>query len=367
MGNLILDSLEIRNFRNFEHLQIERLGRVNLIVGKNNVGKTSLLEALQIYAFRASFQSLLDILVKRKEIPLPYKNVNEMFLSLKYLFYGRGDMKPGLQPIQIGPRDGANGAVSIAVDWAITELDEQGTIHMRPLRAEDSYVLTNLTPRLVIRNSQQTVSVALTEGIPLNLLRLNAEVIHCLFIGASGLNSKQVAELWDTIALTELEGEVLAVLRILAPGVERLSIIGDAESRQERIPIVKIIGINEPVPLRNLGDGMQRILGVALALVNTKDGLLLVDDFENGLHYSVQSDLWRFIFRLAHHLNIQVFATTHSWDCIEGFQTAAQACKEDTEEESLLISLENRKSGVVAVPFNKEELRIVTRERVEVR
>ncbi|GAC1393566.1 MAG: hypothetical protein NVS4B11_00190 [Ktedonobacteraceae bacterium] len=46
MGDLILPSLEIRNFRGFHHLQIERLGRVNLIVGKNNIGKTSLLEAL---------------------------------------------------------------------------------------------------------------------------------------------------------------------------------------------------------------------------------------------------------------------------------------------------------------------------------
>ncbi len=48
MGNLILNSLEINSFRAFEHLQIERLGRVNLIVGKNNVGKTSLLEAIQL-------------------------------------------------------------------------------------------------------------------------------------------------------------------------------------------------------------------------------------------------------------------------------------------------------------------------------
>lgn len=63
MGDLILPSLEIRNFRGFRHLQIERLGRVNLIVGKNNIGKTSLLEALQLYAAKGDFSSVSDTLI----------------------------------------------------------------------------------------------------------------------------------------------------------------------------------------------------------------------------------------------------------------------------------------------------------------
>ncbi len=60
METLILNSLKIRNFRGFQHLQIERLGRVNLIVGKNNVGKSNLLEALQMYARRASTSTIIS-------------------------------------------------------------------------------------------------------------------------------------------------------------------------------------------------------------------------------------------------------------------------------------------------------------------
>src|SRR6266566_2394017 len=67
MGNLILNSLEIRGFRGFRHLQIERLGRVNLIVGKNNVGKSSLLEALQLYAVRGSPALIWELLRVRDE------------------------------------------------------------------------------------------------------------------------------------------------------------------------------------------------------------------------------------------------------------------------------------------------------------
>lgn len=72
MPNLILDSLEIRNFRGLQELRIERLGRVNLIVGKNNVGKTSVLEALRLYANPGSPEIHSDLLQSRDELdPAP--------------------------------------------------------------------------------------------------------------------------------------------------------------------------------------------------------------------------------------------------------------------------------------------------------
>jgi len=109
---------------------------------------------------------------------------------------------------------------------------------------------------------------------------------------------------------------------------------------------------------------MQRMLGIALALVNARNGLLLVDEIENGLHYSAQLDVWRLIFRLASLLNVQVFATTHGWDCIEAFQKAAQ---EDTQNEGVLIRLESKKDKIVATLFDERRLGIATREQIEVR
>src|SRR5438046_8038649 len=68
MSGLMLDSLQIEQYRLFEKLVIPRLGRVNLITGKNNVGKTSVLEALRLYATRAEPSTLLEILVGREEM-----------------------------------------------------------------------------------------------------------------------------------------------------------------------------------------------------------------------------------------------------------------------------------------------------------
>jgi AAA15 family ATPase/GTPase len=132
----------------------------------------------------------------------------------------------------------------------------------------------------------------------------------------------------------------------------------------ERIPMVKIINSDEPLPLYSLGDGMLHALGISIALVNAKDGILLIDEFENGLYYTVQPDLWQLIFQVARHLNVQVFATTHSWDCVEAFQKAAQ---EDTQNEGVLIRLESKKDKIVATLFDERRLGIATREQIEVR
>ena len=106
------------------------------------------------------------------------------------------------------------------------------------------------------------------------------------------------------------------------------------------------------------------MFGIALALVNAKDGMLLIDEVDTGLHYSVLPDLWKLIFEVAHRLNVQVFATSHSWDCIQAFQQAADANK---DEEGVLIRLEVQDGEVVPVTFDERMLNIATREHIEVR
>jgi hypothetical protein len=185
---------------------------------------------------------------------------------------------------------------------------------------------------------------------------------NCSFVLSQGLTLKDLGAYWDNTALTGLEDEVVAALQLIAPSIERVSLINDPLG-VERIPIAKIRGTAEPIPLRSLGEGMNRLLGIALALVNAQNGMLLIDEVESGLHYSVQSNVWRLIFETARRLNVQVFATTHSWDCIEAFQQAAH----EHPEEGLLIRLTEKKGDIVADVFDENELEIATREEVEVR
>lgn len=361
---LFLDSLEIRQFRTFEYLRIERLGRVNLIVGKNNVGKSSLLEALRLYAYQGAPAIIWQILDARDESlkPAPDKNDDEENLVsvVKHLFHGRHDIRSYPAQIRIGPIGSTDRTLSISLvkEKAVSLLREDERNGLRSSQIEEADTLF-----FGIRMDDQLVLYKLDSRAS----RLpESERLRCVSISANGVDTAEIGALWDSIALTNLEEEVLTALRIIVPEVERVSLVsGRSKFRSaERIPIVKAQGADEPVPLRSLGEGMSRLFGLAMALVNAKNGIFLVDEIESGLHYSVQSQVWRLVFEVAHRLNIQVFATTHSWDCLVAFQEAARACE---HEEGVLIRLLERNGKTITAQFDEGELAVVAHEGIEVR
>ena len=150
-NSLILDSLEIRHFRAFLHLQIERLGQVNLIIGKNNEGKTTLLEALWLYAERGSPTAIWQILRARNEskslLSQGVPNPQERLEALKTLFYGRQDITLNVypKPIEIGPYTSDDDALSIGVGWYKDKLNGGQLIGPRtPLLVGRRYGIVSL-------------------------------------------------------------------------------------------------------------------------------------------------------------------------------------------------------------------------------
>ena len=91
------------------------------------------------------------------------------------------------------------------------------------------------------------------------------------------------------------------------------------------------VGLSRPVPMGSLGDGICRLLSMALAFHEARNGVILVDEIENGLHHSKLKGLWQHVFRLAHAFDVQVFATTHSYECI----VAANNALTETESSDL--------------------------------
>jgi AAA domain, putative AbiEii toxin, Type IV TA system len=350
---LFLESLEIHRFRAFDHLIIERLGRVNLIVGKNNVGKSSLLEALWLYANQGHPIIVWKILEARDE--------------------GRGPERSPQLRLPTGEDQGVEDYVSSAkrLFHRVTDIDQQYTAQIGPSGVENRTLSISLgtesldfletAPTLKTHIDQQNNYYKLEVGY-YRLQDGNGE--RCVMVVANGLDTVTLEKFWDSIALTSLEDDVLNALRLIAPNVERVNMLTGRKRRNARTPVVKIAGMNEPVPLKSLGDGMNRMFGISLALVSARNGMLLIDELENGLHYSVQPNVWRLVFEVARRLNVQVFATTHSWDCIAAFQQASQEYEQD---EGILIRLIEKKGKIVADSFNENELEIAAREEIEVR
>ncbi|HVU65784.1 MAG TPA: AAA family ATPase [Ktedonobacteraceae bacterium] len=376
MGKLFLESLEIQNFRGFRHLQIEKLGRVNLIVGKNNIGKSSLLEALELYA-RPGYPELIGRFSRsRNELrggQSAENEVEEFLDALRYLFYGMEEIKGDSLPVRIGPVGKPDETLVLSLAWYLSELEQPGgTFIQRQLQPEEILSVDNPTPRLNVAIGQQSTNYSLVAAFGSRFrassLRNTGPRLpnkNCVSIGANGLNSESTVTLWENVTLTDLENEVIKALHLIAPGVKDLSFVGRAEGIRNPVPYVRIEDIDKPLPLGNLGNGMYRLLGIVLAIANAKDGILLIDEIENGIHYSVQSDLWKLIFRLARRLNVQVFATTHSWDSVEGLQQAAEA---EHQEEGMLIRLALQGENDIKVTlFDERRMEVAVRERIEIR
>jgi len=318
----VLKDFIVRNYRCFDELTLEKLGRVNLITGKNIVGKTALLEALRIYGSGASIDALWEIIASRNEHV--QRETGGGLRNLSRRTNGQ------YLPIAIGP---STRSINIAVKdrTSIRVESNEQTLYEAPLNR---------------------LTLDFVERVP----------VACRMIASQGLSSEDIDVLWDMLALTDLESEITASLRLLAPSVERITLLTN-RADSSRVPFVRLAGNRDPVPLKQLGDGMNRVFGIALAIANA-GACLLVDEIENGIHYSVLEQIWDFIFGAAARLEVQVFATTHSWDCVTAFQRAAKKAK---GEEGVLIRLERRRDRVVPTYFAEEELEIAAREQIEVR
>lgn len=371
---LLLDSLEIKGYRCFEHLTIEKLGRVNLIVGKNNVGKTALLEALWIYATRGKMATLISLLFSRDEISLYYENFSssqagnvrfqkeDLMLETGNLFFGRPKLDANSKElIYISSNDSS---VSVNTTRMIDE-DGKPTKDLSifeqiwRVRPTGLIIVSNLTEDGVEERSEfysfENLQSLMLEPSPINL--------PSNFVKSQILDNQSLVKIWDEALREGLEEKAIRFLQIVDPKIEYVNFVGRSENTALRYPIASNGGSSKRVSLKSYGEGLTRLLGIALALVQCKDGVLLIDEIESGLHYSILPDVWKLIFKTAKDLNVQVFATTHSKDCIEAFAQAAY----DSPEDGMLIRLERQGEKIVAKTIEEERLVDAVNYDVEVR
>lgn len=363
----MLPSLGIRNYRNLKHLDIEKLARVNLIAGKNNTGKTSLLEAVSLYAAGGSLDWVNILLKSRGDyhyISLPEQTYMPSILldsnikSYRSLFFQR-------------------------------PFDNQSSINIESLKSSASDGLTiRFDYQKRSESSAAIMNVALLVGYKRTLtdypLDTNMPSTIASWVRSSGIFSKEdaspapdfqfvgtkeslrynAAQLWSNIALKDEEDWVVEALKIIDPRVSRISFIDDKNGTNQKA-VVRMSDHEEILPLQSMGDGMNRILTIILALVNAGDSYLLIDEFENGLHHTVQEDLWKMIFKLAKELNVQVFATTHSDDCIRAFERVLNS--DGNESEGQYFRLERFGDVIKPIFYSPSELEVATDQNIETR
>ena len=363
--DLHLPNLTIRRFRGIQDLSIERLGRMTLIAGKNGVGKTTVLDAVRAYAARGHFSLLSSMLSERDEfVRMVDDDSNEFFgPDWDALCYG-WRIKPDI-PISIGTM-GSPGLVKFDSPRLNEEEARQWTRRIPEIAPGEELRYLRFTyagkvqSTLFFSSRRQVFQTTMMEEFE------RAPSIQCESLGPSLLDNAVIGRLWDRVALSDDEDSVVEALRLVfGEMVRRAAVIGDErKASYGRRVVVRMAGQERPVPLRSLGDGAVRLFGVALALANSQGGFLLIDEAENGIHYSLQRDFWRMVLLTAQANNVQVFATTHSWDCAAGF---AQAAVDAEDVEGALVRLERDGDTMRAVEYSERQLQVAAEQGIEVR
>ncbi len=367
---LKITSITLKEFRVFRDFKAAELGRVNLITGKNKSGKTSLLEALRLLSARAEPAALDAMLTCREDEWRRDREEDKTYALLRVLLSLFHDFpspagNPG--PLVIATQGEAH-PLNLELKFGRPDLDE------KVAGVKDEPPGSGIDNDLALQATTWEAADAHTRLYPLgqfdDLLPQRkssmppaGERFPCVLVGPdNGQKTTELAGLWDKIAHTPLKEPVVAALQLIEPGIETVSMTAGERSRS-RIAVVRSKHIPHPVPLRSFGDGMSRLFGIFLSLVNARGGLLLIDEFENGLHYTTQHKAWPMIFNLAEELDVQVFAASHSWDAIDAFQKAVAAAK----EVGALIRLTRVRNNIIPTVFNEKDLEVIARSRIEVR
>jgi len=187
------------------------------------------------------------------------------------------------------------------------------------------------------------------------------------FIRTEALDAIELQEFWESIALTEEENHVIESLRILEPRIDRIAFLSPRPYRYGSPSggvYVRLAGIDKRIPLGSLGDGIRHMLTLSLAVSRAPRGFVMVDEIDTGLHHSVMSDMWRVLIATAERLDVQVFATTHSLDCVRSLAWLAYSEPELCKSVRMHRVDSERSKSVV---YSPDEISVAAEQHVELR
>ena len=366
-------ALELNNFRSFKTLTLNGLTRINLLVGPNNCGKTSVLEAAEILLSAGNPRTLWRSLARRNERLLSSVETTQPStrpvreLDVSHLFHGHRLTQGSRLVIR-----GRNGTpLSVAYEIVPAYAADNDYQAELPLASTvDPGQLSALAIHDDIERGEARAVVPLSPSGGLSLEPLRRlwsskwrDITQPInFIGTEGIETYELSRAWDDIVLTPEESQVIQALQIIEPDIERLAFVADSGASSSIF--IKLKGSDARLPLGSMGDGVKRLLALAITMVRSAGGYLLFDEIDTGLHYSIMSEMWRLVVQTAKRLNIQIFVTTHSQDCVYALAWLYEQNPELAKE----ISLHRIDRGEpTTVAYSAREIEAAARHHLEVR
>lgn len=308
----MINELRIENFRGLKEIKLTELSTINLIVGTNNSGKTSVLEAIDVLLCS---KSEFDNQTRDGSVFRGIGNIDLPFTHLS---------EPNRQPSIFA----SFGYIDCTRQLLYTHKRSQLTV-VDPSTKMGSAVITNPND---LRKSTEFVNKVENLGMVLSI-STNLDSNHSLLQNYSAL------------AISDSENELFEILKKFEPRFERIDTLSNADGILTMYIRIKGAG---KVPIWLMGQGFIRLISIYTRIIAAKKKYILIDEIEQGMHYSNMSVLWSALALISKELDLQIFATTHSSDAIQ----SAASLSPEQQKLFKLVRLENQANHAVGRSFD---------------
>lgn len=350
-------NIEIRNFRGIDHLKIDDFSRVNVFVGQNSSGKSSILECL-----------LLMMGMSNPDLPQMVNSIRSRsysgFADLTYIFH-RLDLKTTPE-ISSELFDNSKRHLSLDLTYVFDEQSQVSLQNGQIPTSETKTFLNTLKMLFDVESKQQKNSFECS-------ITVNQQgLISGKKLAEGYLEKNSVAFLSADLSAGNPANDLVE----LAKRKRKDAVAGYMKRFDERITAVEILnnvayigmeGMDQLLAVNMMGDGLRRFLNIVAAAANPTNNIILIDEIDNGLHYSAYKKLWEAIFALATTTNKQVFVTTHSKETLSRLNEMLEENSAYQEDFSLYTLAKTPKKGYQAYKYTYEGLSGACENDVELR
>lgn len=349
--------ITIENFRGIDLLEIKDFAPINIFVGKNNVGKTSILEAIFLLSGMSNLPLALQINGRRGLQTLQQED------GLRYLFHNTSLDKQ----VSIKGHTGGGEVRRLAISPKLksVDMDIQGSSFSLATKTEQTKTLVGLIADYGIGDELKYHDELLTDKDPFEFKGREEyeESILCTFLSPVQRSNKSTQEEIDRLIKAKRKTDIVECLQLFDLRVRNL------ESSSSGI-FIEVDDVGELLPLGLLGDGMSKYLNIVASALVTKIGgsnVILLDEFENGLHYTAQRKLWSILRKIVQETGLQLFITTHSIEALRSLADEMEEADIDDDFMSLYTIDSTAKVGLQAYRYNAGGIRIAIENEIELR
>lgn len=346
------ENIQVRNFRCITRLDVDDLAQVNLFVGQNNCGKTTLLEAFFLLIGATNPELPAKVNIFRG---LPFVS-NDLWASYFYNLdstipieiIGQMSQSHNKQHLSIHPRQ----KKAIVIPNSGTDTLSFAGDSKRGLELDGLELHYKDSDSL----DTETVCKLSLKGKELVFEGYKEPPVRGIFVSPTTEFDWRIR--FDSIQQHKRTKKLISAIQLIEPRLSDLRLNASGV-------LVGDIGLASLIPFTLFGGGTARFLSIAMSMLDSPKGIVLIDEIESGLHYSVQQTVWEAVFAWANEFDVQVIATTHSYECIKAYKK----CVTDSlfPDQAKLFRIERKNELFSVVTYLPDELDRFLRKMWEVR